>query len=573
VGTEAGRGPDLTTFCLCWCAWLRTSKDRTFLPPTVARGRDGGAWQTLDLPLDVPTRSYLLKPGTDALVRAAELAERVRKGRGSLDACLGEEAVTTRTVLDTVDRRLRTAGLDLVVDLTERPAVFVLDGGPGARPLRAVCSRQRRRYLAHDLPDGELATRLAGLLDVRALLPLVEIRRHEVPVTVLDTEAKTVVRLAVTDLWAVPAVPKGTSEPVRLRGRVAATGVLGYPRPFAQVDATLQGSPDLAAATTSVVDEAVTAVGGAPGGLSSQVQVDLDPSEPAGAASRRLLRGLADVVEANVPGTLDDLDSEFLHDLRVAIRRSRTVLREMKRVFDPEGRREQADSLRWIQAVTGATRDLDVQVLEWDRLVAKVPEGRRAVLEPAHALLVEQREAALRAMKATLRSAEHRRRWTEWRLFLAVDAVGRVGPEAERPVRKVVRRRVGALHAQMVRDGLAVTDESPADALHDLRKVGKELRCLLELYGRVLGPAPTVKPLVSALKALQDVLGEHQDRDVQRDRIRALAPELASRPGGPEALLALGSLLDRLEADQAAARADFAERFAAFAQLDLRGIG
>jgi CHAD domain-containing protein len=82
-----------------------------------------------------------------------------------------------------------------------------------------------------------------------------------------------------------------------------------------------------------------------------------------------------------------------------------------------------------------------------------------------------------------------------------------------------------------------------------------------------------VKPLVSALKALQDVLGEYQDRDVQGDRIRALAPELASRPGGPEALLALGSLLDRLEADQAAARADFAERFAAFAQLDLRGIG
>lgn len=489
------------------------------------------------------------------------------EGCPSLDAGIGEGAVTTRTLVDTADRRLRAAGLDLAIDATERPALFVLDGPPGARQLRVVCSRLRRRYLAGDLPDGELAMRLTAIMDMRALLPLVEIRRHEVPVTVLDRQAKTVVRLIVADQWALS---KDTPYPLRLRGRIEVTGVLGYLRQFAQVETALRGA-DLAAATTSVADEAITALGGSPGGLSSQVRIALDSDEPAGAASRRILRRLADVVEANRPGTLDDLDSEFLHDLRVAIRRSRTVLRQMKRVFGPAARLEQADSLRWVQAVTGPTRDLDVQLLEWDKLVASVPEDRRAALEPAHALLVEQRDAALRTMKTTLRSAEYRRRWTAWRLFLAVDADGRVGADAERPIRKVARRRVDAVFARMVRDGQAISAESSADALHAVRKRGKALRCLLELYGRALWPASRVKPLVSALKELQDVLGQHHDREVQGKRLRALAPELAQRPGGADALLAMGSLIDRLEAEQREARADVAERFAAFAQLDPRG--
>jgi CHAD domain-containing protein len=373
----------------------------------------------------------------------------------------------------------------------------------------------------------------------------------------------------VADVWALPT---GSPEPLRLRGRVEVIGVLGYRRRFAQVDDAVRGEPDLEVGTTTVVDEAVTAVGGSPGGLSSQVKVDLDGDEPAGAAARRVLRGLADVVEAQVPGLLDDLDSEFLHDLRIAVRRSRSVLRQMKRAFDPVARRAQADSLRWIQAVTGPTRDLDVQLLEWDELVAMVPADRRADLGPAHVLLVEQRKAALRAMKATLRSAEYRRQWTAWRLFLAVDTGGSDGADAATPIGPLARRRVAALSARIVREGRALTTESPAEALHDVRKRGKELRFVFELFGPSLWPASEVKPRVSALKGLQDVLGRYHDRHVQVDRLRALAPELADRPGGPGALLAMGSLIDRLEANQRRAQAGVAERLEAFARLDPRGL-
>jgi CHAD domain-containing protein len=116
----------------------------------------------------------------------------------------------------------------------------------------------------------------------------------------------------------------------------------------------------------------------------------------------------------------------------------------------------------------------------------------------------------------------------------------------------------------MVRDGQAIRDDSPAESLHELRKRGKELRYLLEIFGG-LYPRKVVKPMIAALKDLQDVLGRYQDRSVQAEALRGMGEELAAAPGGADALIALGSLIDALEADRGAARADFEDRFAAFA--------
>jgi hypothetical protein len=78
--------------------------------------------------------------------------------------------------------------------------------------------------------------------------------------------------------------------------------------------------------------------------------------------------------------------------------------------------------------------------------------------------------------------------------------------------------------------------------------------------------------MVKTLKGLQDVLGTHQDREVQADHLRGLAEELAGVVGGPEALLVLGVLVERLGFEQREARAHFAESFAAFAAPDQRKL-
>ena len=63
-----------------------------------------------------------------------------------------------------------------------------------------------------------------------------------------------------------------------------------------------------------------------------------------------------------------------------------------------------------------------------------------------------------------------------------------------------------------------------------------------------------------------------QDRSVQTAQLRASAGELASAPGGPDALLAVGRLISGLERDQREARDAFAARFAAFASPEQRAL-
>ena len=71
------------------------------------------------------------------------------------------------------------------------------------------------------------------------------------------------------------------------------------------------------------------------------------------------------------------------------------------------------------------------------------------------------------------------------------------------------------------------------------------------------------------LKRLQDCLGEFQDTEVQIDEIRALAAAMLDSNEAPAVtLLAMGEVTAGLASRQAAARADFERRFAAFAGAD-----
>ena len=77
-----------------------------------------------------------------------------------------------------------------------------------------------------------------------------------------------------------------------------------------------------------------------------------------------------------MPGTLADLDTEFLHDLRVAVRRARAVLRELEGVHEAGQRAHVRDELKWIQA-------LDRPGPRPRRPAARLGRARRAARRPS----------------------------------------------------------------------------------------------------------------------------------------------------------------------------------------------
>jgi CHAD domain-containing protein len=499
----------------------------------------------------------LLPPALDRDAAVALLAKR-------LTLEVGRARTEDRLVLDSFDGRLRAAGLRAERPPGRRLGTLTLHE-PGG-PVRRVEVAPAKRHLASELPPGPVRSRLADVLEMRALLPVVKLRSSVLPLAVLNGDAKTVVRLvieraeAVAKAKRVPLAPRLTVEPV-----------LGYDDDLARTVRVLRDRLGLEPAARSVFDEAVVAVGGRLGGVPSKPKVALAPGTRADAAAAEVLTQLAAIAEANLPGTIADLDTEFLHDLRVAVRRARAVLRELEGVHEPGQRAHVRDELKWIQAVTGPVRDLDVQLLGWDELNGPPASERAAELEPLRRLLERRRAREFGRLRRSLRGARFAAALSSWRALATTAPAGTEGPDATVAIDVLAADRIRRVYRRMVRDGSEIGEAGPPEALHDLRKRGKELRYLLEIFGDLFEPK-VVKPMVKTLKQLQDVLGDFQDTAVQSDLLRGLRDELAAEPGGPAALIALGAVLDALAAAQADARDHFAGSFATFAAAEQRAL-
>jgi CHAD domain-containing protein len=187
-------------------------------------------------------------------------------------------------------------------------------------------------------------------------------------------------------------------------------------------------------------------------------------------------------------------------------------------------------------------------------------------------LLLERQQECHAQLVTDLRSLRRAQLGRDWAQFLAGDGPwpaddggepGSDAPDAWRPAIVVAATHIHGAHHRLVRDGRAIGEASPPEALHDLRKDAKRFRYLLECFGSLLPDRPRTK-YVRQLKALQEILGEHQDAEVHIDLLRSLTLELDTAGVDADTLVAIGQLTERLDRTRRTARADVAERFADF---------
>ncbi len=502
---------------------------------------------------------YLLAEETTTAELVEALAQHLEVADAGSHRC-------DRIYYDTFDALARDAGLSVA---HEAGSLKLIDRESGDIRLWVAADRPKKYLVPTELDPGPVRDTLLDVAEDRVLLPLVRVRSRERALSVLDDERKTVVRLTLEE----PELVAG-SRKLGLHPRVRAVAVRGYDSELRQVQMVLAEELGLDPAKHPLLDEAVLAAGGRPEGIGSKISVPLLYEERSDRAAARVLRGLLEVIEANHEGAIADIDTEFLHDYRVSVRRTRSVQRELKRVFPPERLAHFRAEFKWLQQATGDARDLDVYVLEFDSMRALVPEQMRDDLDPLLDLLRARRRAARRSTVRALRSERTSSLMAQWAEFL--DALEQL-PEGERPdaaraIGDVAGARIHKVYRRMVKLGGAIDDESPAEAYHDLRKRGKELRYLLELFGAPLYAAEVVKPMIKSLKSLQDVLGRHQDREVQVAMLSALGDRLAAAPDGAPALMATGVLVSKLREDELAARAEFAATFSEFASKPQRTL-
>ena len=300
---------------------------------------------------------------------------------------------------------------------------------------------------------------------------------------------------------------------------------------------------------------------------SSKLNLGLDPAMRADEASKLIMHRLLDIMMQNEAGTRIGTDTEFLHDFRVAIRRTRSALSQIKAVFPKQIVDRYKTEFAWLGQITTPSRDLDVYLLTFDEYRDSLPLSMQADIEPLRDFLIRHQKLENKALVKALDSARYRRIITNWRSFLEQPVNERSTlKNAGRPVLDVACERIWRIYRVALKEGNAINAESPAEALHELRKTCKKLRYLMEFF-QSLYPSSDIKELIRILKTLQDNLGDFQDYEVQVSTLKKFSHQMVDEGRvPPDTLLAMGILIDGLERRQRQAREEFSGRFAGFSQ-------
>jgi CHAD domain-containing protein len=482
----------------------------------------------------VESGELMFGAGTDPGQISAALADRYR-------VAVAAPSSGSWICLDTADWRLHRAGLSLTDTRCGRYRGLELVG----RERQMLTGPAPARQWPHRLktvPPSLVRDQIASAVGVRALLPLAEVEVRSVGLRVLDEQDKTRVRVRVDQqrLFGERRVP--------LPLRVVVAPLRGYERDGQRcVDLLREAVPPLSDLGNAAA-AALSAAGHLPGAPAVQPPA-LDPQQPAAASLARVLRYWMDVIDSVQPGVLADVDPEFLHELRTSVRGTRSLLRLGAGLASDSPLAGFATEFAWLGRLTAPLRDLDVALLE----VAGTGETDLAGLEnlePLQRLLTSQRRRALTAVRTGLQSPRGTELSTRWRAALDTLAMPELpGP----PTHDAAAALARSAYRRIVKAAASVSEQTHPDELHRLRRRCKRMRYLLDAYAPVFSPTPH-RQVLSALKRLQDCLGEIQDVDVQRRQLAEGGATLSRRGADSGALLAIGALRDRTLRRDTAAR-------------------
>jgi CHAD domain-containing protein len=461
----------------------------------------------------------------------------------------------SRTLFDTFDWRLFARHLVVEHQHDGHDRALVWRSTESGEQLARIDLDEVPRFV-WDLPAGPLADRLGDVIEMRALLPLVTIETTRTVLRLVDGEHKTVARVVVdADRIAGRRKLAPVIEVLEMRGYEGRADdvaeLLG-----AQVNVREGGDDGLVAA--------LDAAGYAPGSYTSKLRLALAADAPAIDSWVLVLRALLATLVANEAGLRDDVDSEFLHDFRVAVRRTRSVLGQGRDVLPAAVRDRFREEFAWLGQATSPTRDFDVFLLTLPQFAKSLPVERRDDLKPFRAFLEHRQREAHASLVADLETERYATLLRDWQAFLDSPTDTIDEPDSQRGTAEVASERITKAHHRLIRDGRSIDEHSHPEDLHELRKDAKKLRYLLECFGSAL-PAEGVTPVVKELKVLQDVLGEYQDCQVQVGSLERFGQEMLDEDRVPAAaLMALGFVVEQLVEREQRARDDFDDRFGRF---------
>jgi CHAD domain-containing protein len=247
----------------------------------------------------------------------------------------------------------------------------------------------------------------------------------------------------------------------------------------------------------------------------SKPDIHLSENAPARKSLCTIVQTFLQVTRRNEPGLIDDLDTEFLHQWRVSLRKVRSVLTLFKGVVATETLDQLKQDFRDIMQDTNLMRDRDVYLLSKDDYFALVPPQAHSGLEVLFDLLQQDRDEAFGKVKAMLESKAYKKQIKSIQKLFENSKGLPKGPKADAPSKAFAADLVLKRYKKVCKLAGSITNKTPDETIHELRIQCKKLRYLIE-SAQPLFDVKQVKRLLKTLKGLQEHLGSFNDQSVQQ---------------------------------------------------------
>ncbi|MFE8986626.1 CHAD domain-containing protein [Streptomyces collinus] len=370
--------------------------------------------------------------------------------------------------------------------------------------------------LSETLPD-DLAALVRSRVRDSELLPVVRLRSDRDVRHLLDADGRLLAEVSVDTVHAE-----------RLTGR-------GGEARWTEIEVELADGGD--PALLDKVEKRLRKAGVRPSASSSKLARALEETAPgkrrksphvrrpvtAGDHVLAYVRTQRDAIVELDPAVRRDAE-DSVHSMRVATRRMRSTFKSFGAILDRAVTDPVAAELKWLAGELGLDRDREVLTERLTTAVDEVPDAlvRGPVTERLHAWSRAEHGGARGRLLGVLDSRRYLALLDTLDALIADPPLLKAaGKEPRKPITKAVRkdfRKVSGLIGQAA-DLEPGTDRDVA--LHEARKKAKRTRYAAEAARPVLGkPAKT---MVKSMKALQNLLGEHQDSVMARQALRELS--------------------------------------------------
>jgi CHAD domain-containing protein len=401
-----------------------------------------------------------------------------------------------------------------------------------------MATRQVPRFIS-EFSEGDLRRELEPLVGIRALVRVARLWVEEQKVELLNREEKTVFRLDLTSLSpeseaAEPFYRLCHFRPLR-----------GYEAEAAKVIEILRtlGAREIGEGPLAIFLEER---GSPPRHYTLRPTFDLRPDLPVRETARRIIHRMLAIARENEAGIKEDIDTEFLHDYRICMRKIRSVLSLLKGIYPEEKTNElKAWFARYCDA-TNKLRDLDVYLLAREQDTQMLPETLRPPLQDVFHDFERERRRALRQVVRDLSSNDYRANIEKVERFFSAPTDLPESDISRAPAGPLIAERIYKRYKRILKIERGLGSDTPDEVLHKVRIHCKKLRYLIEFFSELL-PEGETEQIEKQLRRLQTCLGVFNDCSVQQRSLLQYWEHKRQESGSHEGLaLSIGGLVSLL---------------------------